>query len=104
MSDETTPRTPETIDDETVKTEAADAQTGDAAAQESDEPTERDESTQAEDAAQANPDANPITDANGNLPSFLSHADVAGSVDDEPNDDPAPLNQNFQVIDGGTDV
>lgn len=104
MSDETTPRTPENIDDETVKTEAADAQTGDAAAQGSDEPTERDESTQTEDAAPATPDANPATDASGNLPSFLSHADVAGSVDDEPDDDPAPLNQNFQVIDGGTDV
>ena len=104
MSDETTPRTPETIDDETIAQEAADVQAGDTAAQERSESSECDKPTQVEDAAPVVPDTNTVTDARGNLPSFLAHADISGSVDDEPNDDPAPLNQNFQVIDGGTDV
>ena len=109
MSDETTPRTPETIDDETIAQDATDAPAGDAAAEDLGDEGARvqgecDKPAQGEDAAPVAPDTDAVTDASANLPSFLAHADVSGSIDDEPNDDPTPLNQNFQVIDGGTDV
>lgn len=115
MSDEETPRTPETEGDEqaradepgTEETGSADelAQLMEEVAEDAREMAETDDA--AETAAAAStfvPGETPVMDPGSSLPSFLTHSDIAAGVDEEPSDDPEPLSHKFEVIDGGTGV